>query len=64
MSTEPQRGPGRPATQEWFDPPHLTFPGMSQAVRSGDLLSVSGQVALDENNQLVGVGDATVQVEQ
>ncbi len=36
-----------------FNPEHLQFAGMSQAVRSGDLVMLSGQVALDANGQIV-----------
>ncbi|MEZ5077618.1 MAG: RidA family protein [Solirubrobacterales bacterium] len=46
-----------------FDLPHLEFGGMSQAVRSGDLVTVSGQVALGPDG-LVGEGDARAQAEQ
>ena len=38
--------------------------GYSQAVRLGDLVFVSGQVAWDENHQIVGGGDARRQTEQ
>jgi len=37
---------------------------MSQAVRKGRQLVLSGQVALDESGQLVGEGDAVAQCEQ
>ena len=37
--------------------------GYSQAVRSGDQIFVSGQVAWDEKGQVVGVGDARRQTE-
>lgn len=33
---------------EGYSPTHLTFAGMSQAVRSGDFVMLSGQVALDD----------------
>ena len=42
----------------------LTFPGMSQAVRAGNLVILSGQVALDESGAVVGLGDAEVQAER
>jgi len=48
---------------ERFDPPGARFPGMSQAVRCGDWVLVSGQVALREG-QVVGVGDAAQQARQ
>jgi len=35
-----------------FNPPHLRFDGMSQAVRSGDFVVLSGQVALDASAQI------------
>ena len=38
--------------------------GFSQAVRVGDLLFVSGQVAWDAERHVVGVGDAARQAEQ
>jgi reactive intermediate/imine deaminase len=37
---------------------------ISQAMRVGDLLFVSGQAAIDEHGQLVGVGDFDAQAEQ
>ena len=42
----------------------LTFPAMSQAVQAGELLVISGQVALDEDGTLVGDGDPAAQAEQ
>ena len=39
-------------------------PTYSQAMRAGTLLFVSGQVSLDANGDLVGVGDAGVQTRQ
>jgi len=38
--------------------------GFSQAVRVGDLLFVSGQVAWDAERRVVGIGDASRQAEQ
>jgi enamine deaminase RidA (YjgF/YER057c/UK114 family) len=46
-----------------FDPPGMSFPGMSQAVRCGDWIIVSGQVAL-EDGKVVGIGDPAVQARQ
>lgn len=46
-----------------FDPPGMAFAGMSQAVRCGDWIIVSGQVAL-KDGKVVGVGDATAQARQ
>lgn len=37
---------------------------LSQAMRVGDLLFVSGQAAIDEQGQIVGVGDFDAQAEQ
>lgn len=45
------------------NPPGMTFAGMSQAVRCGDWITVSGQVAL-RDGQVVGVGDAQAQADQ
>ena len=39
-------------------------PGMSQAVRKGRQLVLSGQVALDESGEVVGEGDAAAQCQQ
>ena len=38
--------------------------GISQATRVGDHIFLSGQVAFDENGELVGDGDAKTQSEQ
>jgi 2-iminobutanoate/2-iminopropanoate deaminase len=38
--------------------------GYSQAVRAGNLLFVSGQVAVDERGQTIGIGDARAQARQ
>ena len=48
---------------ERFDPPGMRFAGMSQAVRCGEWIIVSGQVAL-KDGQVVGVGDARAQAQQ
>jgi 2-iminobutanoate/2-iminopropanoate deaminase len=48
---------------ERFDPPGMRFAGMSQAVRCGDWITVSGQVAL-KDGKVVGVGDAAAQARQ
>lgn len=48
---------------QYFDPPGLRFPGMSQAVRCGDWILVSGQVALS-NGKVVGTGDPVAQARQ
>lgn len=44
--------------------PALTFPGMSQATVSDNVVHISGQVALDFAGQVVGVGDPQAQAEQ
>jgi enamine deaminase RidA (YjgF/YER057c/UK114 family) len=36
----------------------------THAIRCGDTLYVAGQVAFDENNEVVGVGDARAQAER
>lgn len=46
-----------------FDPPGAKFTGMSQAIRTGDFITVSGQVAL-KDGKVVGVGDSKAQAEQ
>jgi len=43
---------------------HRTYPGVSQAVRVGNQLHLSGQVAIDAQGTLVGEDDAQVQAEQ
>jgi enamine deaminase RidA (YjgF/YER057c/UK114 family) len=48
---------------ERTNPPGMKFSGMSQAVRAGDWVTVSGQVAL-KAGKVVGVGDATAQARQ
>jgi enamine deaminase RidA (YjgF/YER057c/UK114 family) len=42
----------------------LTFPGTSNAVRSGNFVFIAGQVALAHDGVLVGQGDPTRQAEQ
>jgi enamine deaminase RidA (YjgF/YER057c/UK114 family) len=46
-----------------FDPPGMRFAGMSQAVRCGDWITVSGQVAL-KDGKVVGVGGGAAQARQ
>ncbi len=46
-----------------FDPPGMRFPGMSQAVRAGGWITVSGQVAL-KDGKVVGIGDPAAQARQ
>ena len=53
-----------PAARGRFDLPGLAFAGMSQAVRDGDLVVLSGQVALDPAGEVVGEGDYDAQAEQ
>ena len=45
------------------NPPGMAFPGMSQAIRCGEWVTVSGQVAL-RDGQVVGIGDAAEQARQ
>ena len=45
------------------DPPGMKFAGMSQAVKCGDFILVSGQVALAQG-KVVGIGDAADQARQ
>lgn len=59
MPPDPQ-----PPERGRFDLPGLAFPGMSQAVRDGDLVLVSGQVALDADGEVVGENDWEAQAEQ
>ena len=44
--------------------PGRVFPGMSQAVRIGNHIHVSGQVAFDAQGVIVGPGDPKLQAEQ
>jgi len=53
-----------PPERQRLDLPGLAFAGMSQVVRDGDLVVVSGQVALDSNGEVVGEGDWEAQAEQ
>jgi len=46
-----------------LDPPDMRFAGMSQGVRCGEFILVSGQVALD-GGKVVGEGDAEAQARQ
>lgn len=48
---------------ERIDPPGTGFPGMSQAVRAGDWLHVSGQVAV-RDGAVVGIDDPGAQAAQ
>jgi enamine deaminase RidA (YjgF/YER057c/UK114 family) len=56
---------GGPAMFEWIDPTDIhDTTGYAHAVRMGDVVFVSGQVALDEHGALVGEADVRAQVEQ
>jgi enamine deaminase RidA (YjgF/YER057c/UK114 family) len=44
--------------------PTRSLPGMSQAVRVGDIIYLSGQVAFDGEGEVVGRGDARAQASQ
>lgn len=48
---------------ERSNPPGMGFPGMSQAVRCGEWITVSGQIAL-RDGQVVGAGDPAEQARQ
>jgi enamine deaminase RidA (YjgF/YER057c/UK114 family) len=50
----------------YFEPSGLAAPPepYSHAIRCGDTLYIAGQVAFDERNQIVGVGDPRRQAEQ
>lgn len=50
----------------YLDPDGLATPPepYSHAVRCGDTLYIAGQVAFDERNQIVGIGDPRRQAEQ
>ena len=50
----------------YFEPDGLAPPPepYAHAIRCGDTLYIAGQVAFDEQNQIVGVGDARRQAEQ
>lgn len=50
--------------REKIDPPGRKFPAMSQAIRCGDTVFVSGQVAFDATGEVVGEGDAAIQTDQ
>jgi enamine deaminase RidA (YjgF/YER057c/UK114 family) len=50
----------------YFEPSGLAPPPepYAHAIRCGDILYIAGQVAFDEQNQIVGLGDARRQAEQ
>ena len=52
------------AREVFFPNPDNKPVGFSPATRVGNLVFVSGQVAADENGDLVGIGDARTQSEQ
>ena len=54
---------GHAAAVSQHNPPGMAFPGMSQAVRAGDWVMISGQVALSDGH-VVGIGDAAAQARQ
>lgn len=56
--------PDSPPARQRVDLPHLRFAGMSQAIRHGQTVTVSGQVALGPDGAVVGEGDIRVQAEQ
>jgi len=52
--------------RQYLEPEGLAAPPepYSHAIRCGDTLYIAGQVALDEQNQIVGIGDPRSQAEQ
>ena len=52
------------ARQTFFPHPNNKPSGFSTATRVGNMVFVSGQVAADENGDLVGKGDARAQADQ
>ncbi len=50
----------------YLEPDGLAAPPepYSHAIRCGDMLYIAGQVAFDEHNQIVGIGDPRRQAEQ
>jgi enamine deaminase RidA (YjgF/YER057c/UK114 family) len=54
-----------PVRKEAIEPdPARRLPGMSQAVRVGDTIYLSGQVAFGSDGGVVGLGDARAQAAQ
>lgn len=53
-------------TRDYLEPRGLAAPPepYSHAIRCGDTLYIAGQVAFDDENQIVGVGDPRRQAEQ
>jgi 2-iminobutanoate/2-iminopropanoate deaminase len=52
-------------SKEAIEPdPARILPGMSQAVRAGNTVYLSGQVAFGSDGQVVGIGDARAQAVQ
>jgi enamine deaminase RidA (YjgF/YER057c/UK114 family) len=53
-------------TRDYLEPRGLAAPPepYSHAIRCGDTLYVAGQVAFDEQNEVVGIGDPRRQAEQ
>ncbi|MCI5074479.1 RidA family protein [Oricola sp.] len=49
--------------RECLNPPGMAFAGMSQGVRVGDTIHVSGQVALRDGG-VIGIGDPEAQARQ
>ena len=51
--------------KEFINPDTLsTPPGYSHVVKAGNLVFISGQIAVDPNGQVVGVGDIEAQARQ
>ena len=53
-------------TRTYLEPPGIAPPPepYSHAIRCGDTLYIAGQVAFDEDNQVVGIGDPRAQAER
>ena len=51
--------------KEFINPDTLsTPPGYSHVVKAGNLVFISGQIAVDPNGQIVGIGDIDAQARQ
>ena len=55
-----------PPVPEWLNPPGVFTPlaHYSHVARAGNTLYISGQLAFDQNGQVVGIGDAREQARQ
>jgi reactive intermediate/imine deaminase len=65
LDARPGKNPRMPGIRRIATSPDPYAPyRISQAMQVGDLLFVSGQAAIDETGELVGVGDFDAQAEQ